>query len=120
MLEVGDGQNSCGGAPLVPPKICHHASDPSCKKWVELGPELSKKMGLTASSMLDAWKPLHEHVLNDDEGIRRTTEWPVWGSFPCCGGDTSTCACNRDVPPKKGQAPRAKPKSGPRVTYLKE
>ena len=85
--------------------------DPTCTTWIELGPKLAKEMGRTASSMLDNWKPQHDHVVLEDAGERKTTEWPVYGAFPCCG---DSCQCDRDIPPQKGQAPRAKPKSGGR------
>jgi hypothetical protein len=118
MLETGDGSHSCVGRQLVPPHICDRAVDPECKNWIELGPSLAKDMGNRASSMLDSWKPQQDRVTADDKGFRKTSDWPVLNAFPCCG--TTTCGCDRDVPPKKGQAPRAKPKSGPRPTYLEK
>jgi arylsulfatase A-like enzyme len=112
LLEEGDGTHSCGGRQLVPPRLCNRATDPHCKDWIALGPSMDQDMGLIASAMLDAWQPQHEHVMQDDTGARKTTAWPVWSNYPCCG---DTCTCARDVPPQKGQAPRAKPKSGGRA-----
>jgi len=94
LLEEGDGTHSCGGRQLVPPRLCNRATDPHCKDWIALGPSMDQDMGLIASAMLDAWQPQHEHVLQDDTGARKTTAWPVWSNYPCCG---DTCTCARDV-----------------------
>ena len=117
--KTGDGKHSCVGKQLVPPRMCDRAVDPTCTNWLELGPSLAEDMGNRASFMLDAWKPQQDHVTADDKGMRKTSEWPVLQDFPCCKNNekSNVCGCDIDVPPKKGQAPRAKPKSGVRATY---
>jgi hypothetical protein len=143
MFEHGDGHHSCHGSSFNPPVICEAKSSPRAvcggdSEWEELGPRLSDKMGRLASGMLDRWRPVSQAVGQGDRGLRTVNDWPRPWLFPCCNtrglgestglsgvalasallqGTASQCRCHVDVPPKKGQAPRAKPKTSYRPQF---
>lgn len=62
MLEMGDGSSSCVGTHLSSPRMCDRATDPTCKRWMEVGPDMSDYLAKEASLMLDEWKPQQDYV----------------------------------------------------------
>jgi hypothetical protein len=143
MFEAGDGHHSCMGAPHNPPQFCDRSAHPECKEWIDLTQmsHLPEEVGRVASNLLNQWKSIEARVRAGDPGVRTITEWPVPSFYPCCrnidvdaeaegmlgmafetmhallGGRSALCGCSIDVPPKKGQAPRAKPKTSYRPQF---
>lgn len=141
MFEGGDGSHACKGSPYNPPLFCDRSLRPQCEEWIKITSQAPKEVTSAAFELLDVWKAIEARVSVGDPGMRTVTEWPVPAFYPCCrnldndtvadgilgtaleyvhlllGGRSSHCGCSIDVPPKKGQAPRAKPKTSYRPQY---